>query len=96
LGPPQREAGRLAVESLGSARGGTSDPERRPTNARDPLFAAIFENADKIHVRSRTRRKDWESRRSDDPAVTALTQRHVEVVGMFIENGMHEMMRIHW
>jgi uncharacterized protein len=70
--------------------------EGRPINARDPLFAAIFENADKIHVKiDNTPKGLTVTETSDDPAVTALVRRHADVVGLFIENGMHEMMRTH-
>jgi len=70
--------------------------EGRPINARDPLFAAIFENADKIHVNIENTPKGLTvTETSDDSAVTALIRRHAEVVGLFIENGMHEMMRTH-
>jgi hypothetical protein len=70
--------------------------EGRPINARDPLFAALFENADKIHVKIENTPKGLTvTETSDDPAVVALIRRHAEVVGQFIENGMHEMMRTH-
>jgi len=68
----------------------------RPINARDPLFAAIFDNADKIRVKIENTPKGLiVTETSDDPAVVALIRRHAEVVGLFIENGMHEMMRTH-
>jgi uncharacterized protein len=68
----------------------------RSINARDPLFAAIFENADKIHVKIENTPKGLTvTETSDEPAVVALIRRHAEVVGLFIENGMHEMMRTH-
>jgi hypothetical protein len=70
--------------------------EGRPINARDPLFAAIFENADKIHVKiDNTPKGLTVTETSDDPEVATLIRRHAEVVGLFIENGMHEMMRTH-
>jgi hypothetical protein len=68
----------------------------QPINARDPLFAAIFENANKIHVKIENTPKGLTvTETSEDPAVVALIRRHAEVVGLFIENGMHEMMRTH-
>jgi len=68
----------------------------RPINARDPLFAAIFENADKIRVKIENTPKGLTvTETSGDPAVVALIRRHADVVGRFIENGMHEMMRTH-
>jgi hypothetical protein len=68
----------------------------RPINTRDPLFAAIFENADKIRVKIENTPKGLSvTETSSDPAVVALIRRHADVVGLFIENGMHEMMRTH-
>jgi uncharacterized protein len=70
--------------------------EGRPINARDPLFAAIFENAGKIHVQMENTPKGITvTETSADPKVVALVRRHAEVVSLFIENGMHEMMRDH-
>lgn len=68
----------------------------RPINARDPLFAALFENADKIRVKSENTEKGITvTETSDDPKVVDLVRRHAEVVNRFIANGMHEMMRTH-
>ena len=70
--------------------------EGRPINARDPLFAALFEHADKIHVKTENTAKGITvTERSDDPEVVDLIRRHAEVVNRFIANGMHEMMRAH-
>jgi len=70
--------------------------EGRPINARDPLFAAIFENADKIHVQiENTPKGITVTETSADPKVVALVRRHAEVVSLFIANGMQEMMRSH-
>jgi len=70
--------------------------EGRPINARDPLFAALFENADKIHVKTENTEKGITvTETSDDPKVVDLVRRHAEVVNRFIANGMHEMMRAH-
>jgi len=68
----------------------------RPINARDPLFAALFENADKIDVKMEpTAHGLTVTETSKDANVTKLIRRHAEVVGRFIANGMHEMMRSH-
>lgn len=68
----------------------------RPINARDPLFAALFENADKIRVQiENTPKGITVTETSDDPKVVALVRRHAEVVSLFIANGMQEMMRGH-
>lgn len=70
--------------------------EDRPINTRDPLFAAIFENADKIQVQiENTPKGITVTETSADPMVVALVRRHAEVVSLFIENGMQEMMRSH-
>jgi hypothetical protein len=70
--------------------------EGRPINARDPLFAAIFENADKIQVKIEDTPKGLTvTETSADPKVVALVRRHAEVVSSFIANGMQEMMRSH-
>jgi uncharacterized protein len=70
--------------------------EGRPINGRDPLFAAIFENADKIHVQIENTPKGLTvTETSPDPEVVALVRRHAEVVSLFIANGMQEMMRSH-
>jgi hypothetical protein len=70
--------------------------EGRPINARDPLFAAIFENAEKIHVQiENTPKGITVTETSADPKVVALVRRHAEVVSLFVANGMQEMMRSH-
>lgn len=70
--------------------------DKRPINARDPLFAALFENADKIQVKTDDTPKGITvTETSDDPAVVALVRRHAEVVSLFLKNGMPEMMRSH-
>lgn len=70
--------------------------EGRPINARDPLFAAIFENADKIAVQMEdTPTGISVTETSADATVVGLVRRHAEVVSKFIANGMHEMMRSH-
>ena len=70
--------------------------EDRPINTRDPLFAAIFENADKIQVQiENTPKGITVTETSTDPKVVTLVRRHAEVVSLFIANGMQEMMRSH-
>jgi hypothetical protein len=70
--------------------------EGRPINARDPLFAALFRNADKIDVHIEKTANGLRVREtSTDPDVVNLIRRHAEVVTAFIANGMHEMMRSH-
>lgn len=70
--------------------------EKRPIHARDPLFAEIFRNTDKIKMK-------WEKTKggvkvietSEDPYVAKLIQAHAKVVNLFIENGRTEMMKNH-
>lgn len=70
--------------------------EGRPIHAGDPLFAALFANADKIVVAMEDTPKGLTvTETSTDPDVTALVRRHAEVVSLFIANGMSEMMRTH-
>jgi hypothetical protein len=70
--------------------------EGRPINARDPLFAALFRNADKIDVQIEKTTKGLRvTETSADPDVVTLIRRHAAVVGAFIANGMPEMMKGH-
>lgn len=70
--------------------------EGRPINARDPLFAALFDHADKIKFRTENTAKGITvTETSADPEVVGLIRRHAEVVNKFIANGMPEMMRTH-
>ena len=70
--------------------------EKRPINAGDPLFAAIFENADKIRVKMEDTPKGITvTETSDDRTVVSLVRRHADVVSLFLKNGMPEMMRRH-
>jgi uncharacterized protein len=68
----------------------------RPIHARDPLFAALFRNADRIDVRIDKTAKGLRVREtSTDPEVAKLIRRHAEVVSLFLANGMPEMMKNH-
>jgi hypothetical protein len=70
--------------------------DKQPINAGDPLFAAIFENADKIHLEMEDTPKGITvTETSEDPAVVRLVRRHADVVTLFLKNGMPEMMRSH-
>jgi hypothetical protein len=70
--------------------------EGRPINGRDPLFAALFRNADKIDVHIEKTAKGLRvSETSTDPDVVKLIRRHAEVVSLFLANGMPEMMKSH-
>jgi len=70
--------------------------EGRPIHARDPLFAALFRNADKIDVQIEKTAKGLQvTETSTDPEVVKLIRRHSAVVSLFVANGMPEMMKGH-
>ena len=70
--------------------------EGRPVHARDPLFAAIFQNAAAITMRIEdTARGVRVTETSTDPWVAALIRAHAEVVNRFVANGFDEMHRDH-
>ena len=70
--------------------------EGRPIHAGDPLFAALFRNADKIDVRiEKTAKGVQVTETSAEPEVVKLIRRHAEVVSLFLANGMPEMMKSH-
>jgi hypothetical protein len=70
--------------------------EGRSINARDPLFSALFRNADKIDVRIEKTPKGLRViETSTDAEVVNLIRRHAQVVSLFIANGMPEMMKSH-
>jgi hypothetical protein len=70
--------------------------EGRPIHARDPLFAEIFRNADKIRMTLEDTEHGLRVREtSDDPYVAQLIQRHAEVVSGFLANGHAEMRKSH-
>jgi hypothetical protein len=70
--------------------------DKRPIHMRDPLFAAIFRNADKIHMTvERTKGGVKVKETSDDKHVARIIQAHAEVLNLFIKNGHFEMRRNH-
>jgi hypothetical protein len=70
--------------------------EKRPIHARDPLFAEIFRNADKITMKlEKTKKGVTVVETSDDAYVAKLIQTHAEVVNLFLKNGRSEMMKNH-
>jgi hypothetical protein len=70
--------------------------EKRPIHLRDPLFAAIFQNADKISFQwERTPKGAKVVETSKDPSVARLLQAHAEVVSLFLKNGHAEVMKNH-
>lgn len=67
-----------------------------PAHARDPLFAEIFRNKDKITMKlEKTDKGVKVIETSDDPYVAKLIQAHAQVVNLFLKNGHAEMMKDH-
>jgi hypothetical protein len=63
---------------------------------RDPLFKAIFENADKIVMKHEMTPKGIKVvETSADAYTVALIQAHADVLDLFIKNGRPEMMKNH-
>ena len=70
--------------------------EGRPIHLRDPLFAELFKNADRIEARHElTAGGVRVIETSKDPYVVKLLQAHAQVVSAFMANGMSEMMKNH-
>ncbi len=68
----------------------------RPIHARDPLFAEIFRNKDKIKMKlEKTKAGVKVAETSDDAYVVRLIQAHAEVVNQFLKNGRLEMRKNH-
>ena len=68
----------------------------RPIHQRDPLFVALFQNADRIDARHElTTGGVRVVETSEDAYVVKLLQAHAEVVSAFLANGMSEMMKNH-
>lgn len=68
----------------------------RGIHLRDPLFAELFRNADRIAMRVEpTERGVRVVETSEDPAVAALIRAHAEVVTAFLANGPDEVRRNH-
>jgi hypothetical protein len=70
--------------------------ERRPIHARDPLFAELFRNADKVTAKMESFAEGVRViETSDDEYTVKLLHEHGRVVNLFIKNGMQEMHRDH-
>lgn len=70
--------------------------EGMPIRMRDPLFAEIFRNAEKINVtREQTKNGMRVKETSADPRVVRLLQAHAEVVSLFLKNGYSELRKNH-
>lgn len=69
---------------------------KRPIHLRDPLFAAIFRNADKITVNiEKTKAGVKVTETSRDAHVVKLLQAHAKVVSKFLANGHAEVRKNH-
>ena len=70
--------------------------EDRPIHVRDPLFAEIFANADKIEMKiEETEKGARVTETSTDDYVAKLIQAHAEVIDKFLQNGRPEMRENH-
>ncbi len=70
--------------------------EQKPIRRRDPLFAEIFKQTEKIDMQ-RTETADGVRviETSDDPHVVRLIQAHAKVVSMFVKRGFAEAAKNH-
>jgi hypothetical protein len=68
----------------------------RPIRMRDPLFAAIFENAEAISMKvEETERGVRVTESSEHPYVVKLIQEHAKAVSNFVKYGHQEAMKNH-
>lgn len=68
----------------------------RPIRMRDPLFAAIFENAEAISMQiTETEKGVRVVETSSHPYVVKLIQEHAKVVSNFVKYGHSEAMKNH-
>ncbi len=70
--------------------------DKRGIHLRDPLFAEVFRNADKITMKIEQTEKGLKvTETSDDPYVAKLIKAHAEVVSKFLERGPLEVRENH-
>lgn len=70
--------------------------EGRGIHLRDPLFAELFRNYDKIKMTyEKTEKGVKVVETSEDPKIARMIQAHARVVSKFIENGHAEMRKDH-
>lgn len=70
--------------------------QKKPIHMRDPLFAAVFEHASEIQMKTEETPKGMKvTETSANPKVVALIQAHAEVVNKFVQNGREEMHKDH-
>lgn len=68
----------------------------RPVRMRDPLFAAIFRQADKVSMKlDKTPKGIRVVETSDDPVTVRLIQAHAKVVSAFVARGFDEAHQMH-
>lgn len=70
--------------------------KKQPIRQGDPLFAVLFDNADKVKMsveNTKTGVKIIET--SDDPYTVKILQAHAQAVSGFVRDGMPGMMRRH-
>jgi hypothetical protein len=69
---------------------------KRPIHLRDPLFAEVFRQTDKIKfVYEKTEKGMRVTETSADAYVVKLIQAHADVVSLFVKNGFDEVHRNH-
>ena len=70
--------------------------EGRPIHMRDPLFAALFQKADKIKMEyEKTDKGVRVVETSDDPYTAKLIKAHAKVVSRFVKRGFEEARKNH-
>lgn len=70
--------------------------QNQPIRQGDPLFAALFQNADKIQISiTPTARGVKVTETSEDAYTVKLLQRHAQAVTGFVQNGMAGMHTFH-
>jgi hypothetical protein len=70
--------------------------EKQPIHLRDPLFAEVFRNSDKIKfVYEKTEKGMRVTETSEDAYTVKLIQAHADVVSLFLKNGFSEVQKNH-
>jgi hypothetical protein len=70
--------------------------DKQPIHLRDPLFAEVFRNSDKIKfVYEKTNKGMRVTETSEDAYTVKLIQAHADVVSLFVKNGFSEVQKNH-
>ncbi len=70
--------------------------DKQPIHLRDPLFAEVFRNSDKIKfVYEKTDKGMRVTETSEDAYTVKLIQAHADVVSLFLKNGFSEVQKNH-